>query len=186
MWKHIYPELLEDEAERRGLKGLEIMHATELVAELVDEARVPMGELGLRVTYHDPCDLGRKGGVYEAPRQVLRGIPGVSLVEMSGCGQISECCGGGGNLESFDPDVVSDVAAHRIDRAVEAEADMLISACQQCERTLMAAVRRHSQARRARMRVMDVTELVCRAMDAAPPPEATSDNEAGPRCGGRP
>ncbi|MGD2179341.1 MAG: (Fe-S)-binding protein [Anaerolineae bacterium] len=167
MWKHIYPDLLEEEAEGRGLMELEVMHATELLAELVDEGKVPMGELGLQVTYHDPCDLGRKGGVYEAPRQVLRGIPGVSLVEMSGCGQISECCGGGGNLESFDPDVVSDVALHRIDRAVEAEADMLISACQQCERTLMAAVRRHSQARRARMRVMDVTELVWQAVQQA-------------------
>jgi heterodisulfide reductase subunit D len=181
MWKHIYPDLLEDEAEREGLKDLDIIHATELLAELVDAGRVSMGELELRVTYHDPCDLGRKGGVYEAPRRVLRGIPGVSLVEMSGCGQISECCGGGGNLESFDPDVVSDVALHRIDRACEAEADMLISACQQCERTLMAAVRRHPQARRARMRVLDMTELVCEAMDAAPTPRAASDNGAGRR-----
>ena len=121
--------------------------------------------LTLKVTYHDPCDLGRKSGVYDAPRQVLRNLPGLSLVEMSSSGPISECCGGGGNLASFDPDVVSDVALRRIGRACEVEAQALISACQQCERTLTDAVRRHPEARRARMRVMDVTELVCLAMD---------------------
>jgi heterodisulfide reductase subunit D len=181
MWKHIYPDLVEDEETRRFLLDLKILHATELLAELFDEARVPVGELQARVTYHDPCDLGRKGGVYEAPRQVLRSIPGLSLVEMNGSGQISECCGGGGNLESFDPAVVSDVASHRIDRACEVEAKMLISACQQCERTLTAAARRHPEARRARMRVLDVTELVCRAMDAADSPPAASEEKTGPR-----
>ena len=86
---------------------------------------------------------------------------------MSGSGAISECCGGGGNLASFDPDVVSDVALRRIGRACEVEAQALISACQQCERTLTDAVRRHPEARRARMRVMDIVELVCQAMDQA-------------------
>jgi Fe-S oxidoreductase len=161
MWKVIYPELLGQEM------GFEILHATELLAEWIAEARIPMGELPLAVTYHDPCDLGRKSGVYDAPRRVLQNVPGLSLLEMSGSGQISECCGGGGNLASFDPDVVSDVALRRIGRACEVEAQALISACQQCERTLMDAVRRHPEARRARMRVMDLTELICRAMDKA-------------------
>jgi len=169
MWKHIYPVLLGREPQ------VEVLHATELLASLIEEGRVPMGELPLRVTYHDPCDLGRKGGVFEAPRRVMRAIPGVTLVEMSGSGQISECCGGGGNVESFDPDAVSEVAHHRVDRACEVGADMLISACQQCERTLMAAVRRHREARKARMRVLDITELVERAVDAR---DATAWEEA--------
>jgi len=160
MWKHIYPELLG------GEPGVEVVHASELLAALIDAGRIPMGELSLQVTYHDPCDLGRKGGVYEAPRRVLRAIPGVSLVEMSGSGQISECCGGGGNVESFDPDAVSQVAIHRVDRAVEVAADMIVSGCQQCERTLMGAVRRHREARKARMRVVDITELVLQAVEA--------------------
>ena len=77
------------------------------------------------------------------------------------------CCGGGGNLASFDPGVVSDIALRRITRACEVGAQVLVSACQQCERTLMAAARRHPEARRARMRVMDVTELVCQAIPAS-------------------
>jgi heterodisulfide reductase subunit D len=160
MWRHIYPDMLGRELD------VEVLHATELLASLVDAGRVPMGELSLQVTYHDPCDLGRKSGVYEPPRRVLRAIPGVTLVEMSGSGPISECCGGGGNVESFDPDAVSQVAHRRVDRACEVEADMIVSACQQCERTLMGAVRRHREARHARMRVVDVTELVWKAVES--------------------
>lgn len=64
---------------------------------------------------------------------------------------------------------------HRADRACEVKADMLVSACQQCERTLMGAVRRHREARKARMRVLDIAELVERAVDAG---EASSQEEA--------
>ncbi|MEE9617143.1 MAG: (Fe-S)-binding protein [Anaerolineae bacterium] len=167
MWKFIYPEVLEEET------GLEVLHATELLNELIAQGAIELGEMDLRVTYHDPCDLGRKSHVFEPPRQVLRSIPGLTFVEMSSCGQISECCGGGGNLESFDPDVVSEVSLHRVDRACEAvspqgeRGGVIVSACQQCERTLTAAVRRHEDARRARMRVMDVTELVWKAAQKA-------------------
>jgi len=159
MWKHVYPDVLEEEI------GLEVLHATELMAEMIAQGAIELGEMDLRVTYHDPCDLGRKSGVFEPPRQVLRSIPGLTFVEMSSYGQISECCGGGGNLESFDPDVVSEVSLRRIDRACEVDAQVIISACQQCERTLTAAVRKSEEARRARMRVMDVTELVWKAME---------------------
>ena len=159
MWKHIYPDVLEEDI------GLQVLHATELMVELIAQGAIKLGEMDLRVTYHDPCDLGRKSGVFEAPRQVLQSIPGVTFVEMSSSGQISECCGGGGNLESFDPDVVSEVSLHRVSRACEIDAQVITSACQQCERTLTAAVRKSNEARRARMRVMDVTELVWKAME---------------------
>jgi heterodisulfide reductase subunit D len=172
MWKYVYPRVLGEEAasgeaEAASLEGLEVLHATELLDELIAQGDIELGELDLRVTYHDPCDLGRKSHVFEAPRQVLRRIPGVTFVEMSSCGQISECCGGGGNLESFDPDVVSEVSLSRVSRACEVDAQVVASACQQCERTLTAAVRQHEEARRARMRVMDVTELVWKAMEKA-------------------
>jgi heterodisulfide reductase subunit D len=161
MWKFIYPDVLGEEL------GLEVVHATELLAELIERGDIKLGSMDLRVTYHDPCDLGRKSGVFDAPRQVLRSIPGVTFVELSSSGQISECCGGGGNLESFDPDVLFEVAERRVDRACEIEAQVITSACQQCERTLTSAVRRHEKARQARMRVMDVTELVWKAIGEA-------------------
>jgi heterodisulfide reductase subunit D len=157
MWKFIYPDVLGAEV------GLEVLHATELLDDLIAGGALQLRELPLRVTYHDPCDLGRKSNVFDAPRRVLQRIPGLTFVEMGTSGRISECCGGGGNLESFDPDVLFEVSARRIDRACEVEAQVIASACQQCERTLTAAVRRHEAARHARMQVLDVTELVWQA-----------------------
>jgi heterodisulfide reductase subunit D len=161
MWKLIYPDVLGEELD------LEVLHATEMLDELIAEGAIKLGELDLRVTYHDPCDLGRKSGVLEAPRRVLQSIPGVTFVEMSTSGQISECCGGGGNLESFEPEVLFEVSGRRVDRACEVDAQMIVSACQQCERTLTSAVRRHKEARKARMRVSDVTEIVLQSMEKA-------------------
>jgi heterodisulfide reductase subunit D len=161
MWKFVYPDVLGEEI------GLEVVHATELLDEMIVEKDVELGELELRVTYHDPCDLGRKSGVFDAPRRVLQSIPGLTLVEMGSYGQISECCGGGGNLESFDPDIVSEVGLRRVDRACEGGAEVIVSACQQCERTLTRAVRHHELARSVRMRVADVTELVSQSLEKA-------------------
>ena len=161
MWKFIYPEVLG------GDIGVRVLHATELLDELISQGALKLGEVKARVTYHDPCDLGRKSHVFDAPRRVLRSIPGVEFVEMSSAGEISECCGGGGNLESFDPDVGGQVSVRRIGRACEVEAQVVTSACQQCERTLTAAVRQHEGARKARLRVMDVTELVWEAIQAS-------------------
>ncbi len=165
MWRFVYPEVLEREI------GVEVGRASEVLDELIVGGALQLGEVNLAVTYHDPCDLGRKSGVFDAPRRVLRRVPGVRLVEMGANGTISECCGGGGNLESFDPDVVVDVSLRRVERACEVlSADArtaLVSSCQQCERTLTAAVGRHEVARRSRMRVLDVAEVVWEAVQAA-------------------
>ena len=160
VWKFIYPEATGEDI------GLEILHATELLEELIEQHAITLGEMPTRVTFHDPCDLGRKSGVFDPPRRVLRAIPGLEFVEMAGYGNESDCCGGGGNLESFDPDVVSEVSLRRLDQACEIEAQVIASACQQCERTLNSAVRQHKDARRLRLRSMDVVELVQQAMEA--------------------
>ena len=103
-WKHTYPTALGEAL------GFEVKHATEFLTDLVKGGQLPFKE-GLPdrvVTYHDPCDLGRKGGVFEAPREVLAHIPGVTLVEMVENQGGSHCCGGGGNLESVDPELSKD------------------------------------------------------------------------------
>jgi len=158
-WKHSYPAALG--VERLEDLGLQVQHATEFLADLLET-----GDLGLRqvqrtVTYHDPCDLGRKGGVIEAPRRVLAQIPGLELVEMAENRDSSHCCGGGGNLETFAPEVSQAVARNRIHQAAEVGAKTLVSACQQCERTLANAAR----AERIRIRVRDITELVLEALE---------------------
>jgi Fe-S oxidoreductase len=156
IWKHIYPEVLGEEL------GLELLHTTELLERLLDESKIEVGEWPMTVTYHDPCDLGRKSEVYDAPRAILSMIPGLTLVEMDENRQDAHCCGGGGNLESHDAGLSTLVASRRVQQAAATGARVLVSACQQCERTLSNAAR----ASRTRIRVMDLGEVVLKAMQA--------------------
>jgi heterodisulfide reductase subunit D len=149
-WKHDYPRVLGEPL------GFEVLHLTELLAELLADGRIPLRPLEETVTYHDPCDLGRTSGVYEAPREVIRAIPGVTLVEMEHHHQYSLCCGGGGDVEMADKDLVAAVSRRRIGEAQATGAKVLLSACQQCKRTLAGAARQE----RLRIRVLDVVELV--------------------------
>ena len=141
--------------------GVEVQHATEFLADMLEAGRVPLREVRKAVTYHDPCDLGRKGGVTEAPRRIMAQIPGVRLLEMAKNRDSSDCCGGGGNLETYAPEMVKAVSSTRIRQVLDVGADTVLSACQQCERTLATAAR----AERVRVRVQDIVELVLEAME---------------------
>jgi len=99
----------------------------------------------------------------DAPRQVLRAIPGLTLAEMSDTGVDSLCCGGGGNLETLNPELVAGASRRRLDQALRTGAPTIVSSCQQCERTLANAARRQ----RARVRVIDLTQIVWQAMKQA-------------------
>jgi len=155
IWHRVYTKVAG------GSLPFELLHATEYLAELVEEGKLEFEpQRAQRVTYHDPCDLGRKEGIFEAPRRVLEAIPGIELVEMVDNRADSHCCGGGGNLETFDPDLSHAVSDRRLGQAQEIEAQVIASACQQCERTLTEAARRN----RVRIRVMDVAELALRAL----------------------
>jgi heterodisulfide reductase subunit D len=139
----------------------EVLHATQYLAELVENDKLPLRELKQSVTYHDPCDLGRKSDEFDAPRRILKAIPGLEFVEMTNSRANAICCGGGGNQESLNPDLAAAVGSQRLAEAQGTGAKILVSACQQCERTLSMAARRD----KVRMKVMDITELVCRALD---------------------
>jgi heterodisulfide reductase subunit D len=155
-WKHAYPPAL-------GVDDLhvEVQHATEFLADLLDAGAVPLHEIRQDVTYHDPCDLGRKGGITEAPRRILSQIPGVRVLEMVENRESSYCCGGGGNLETYAPDTAKAVSRSRIQQAADAGARTVVSACQQCERTLASAAR----AEHLPLRVRDIVEIVLEAME---------------------
>jgi len=143
MWKKFYPELLGEET------GLNIIHSVQWLAEAGFSFK-PFEE---KLTYHDPCDLGRGCGIYEEPRAFLRSIPGVNLVEMPLTKGEALCCGGGGNVESFDPLTGEEVAKMRLDQARLTGAGLMITACPQCRRTLSKA------ARGTGLKVMDIVEL---------------------------
>jgi heterodisulfide reductase subunit D len=156
-WQHLYPEYNND-SDNYGFK---VLHASEFLANIIEEGRIIMGELPWVVTYHDPCDLGRKNGIYEAPRAIINSIPGIELREMPNNREDTMCCGGGGDVAMMEADVTEHIAERRLAQAVDTGAKAIISSCQQCKRTLLQAARKT----KTRIRVLDVTELVWQAME---------------------
>lgn len=153
VWKH-------DSQEELSGYDLEILHTTEYLARLITEGRIPLNELDEVVTYHDPCDLGRNSGVYNAPREIIKGIPGVKFVELQHHHEHSLCCGGGGNLQSVDAEVAAKIARLRAEEIKATGATIVVSACQQCEQMLSSAIREG----KLPVRVLDVSQLILEAM----------------------
>ena len=127
---------------------------------MVDEGKIKLGPFPKSLTYHDPCDLGRNNGIYEAPRRILRAIPGVRFTEMRDARELALCCGGGGDVEMCDAELTAAIGRKRLAQAQETGAEVIVSACQQCKRTLTGVARRE----KARVRVLDITEVVLQAM----------------------
>ncbi|MBN1289029.1 MAG: (Fe-S)-binding protein [Actinobacteria bacterium] len=184
-FKSIYPTL--------GLDlPCEVQHTTELLEELINNGKVNLkNKVPMKVTYHDPCHLGRKGepgqkwegtyerlhphmiapvpekpikigvdGCYDPPRNVLKAIPGIELVEMERSREYSWCCGaGGGAWEAFD-DFASWTGGERIEEAKSTGAEALVTACGWCERSFMDSVKENGD----KIKIYDVIELVDKAM----------------------
>lgn len=140
---------------------IEAFHSTQFIKELIDEGKIHFKEKGVRVTYHDPCDLGRASDVYDSPRDILRAIPGVELVEMESNREQCKCCGGGGNLEMVDPELSAALAQEKIKEIQATGVDTVITACQQCVRTIMTTARRN----KIPVKAVDITEFVLSTMN---------------------
>jgi len=149
-WAVLYPRYAALPA------GLRIMHSSQLLSELVDAGKLCPGPLERVVTYHDPCDLGRKSGEFQAPRDLLCRVPGLELREMANSRINSLCCGGGGDVKLLDLDTSLDVALRRVDQALDVGADTVVSTCQQCKRAMVSAV----QWMRKPLKVQDIVELL--------------------------
>jgi Fe-S oxidoreductase len=113
--------------------NFEVVHITQYLCELIDAGRLEISKAyGKKVAYHDPCYLGRHNGIYDEPREVLRRIPGLELIEMADSLADSLCCGGGGGriwMETPKGERFSDL---RLAQAVEVEAEVLATSCPYC------------------------------------------------------
>jgi len=109
----------------------EVKHAIEAVISTIGDSHLQ--KLASKVTYHDPCHLGRAANVYDEPRELLRKIPGLELVEMQHSREASFCCGSGGGVRANFKELAQSVGAFRIDEAHEIDAEYLISACPLCK-----------------------------------------------------
>jgi heterodisulfide reductase subunit D len=143
---------------------LELLSAPEFLLRRVRAGKAPLAELPLTVTYHDPCDLGRGARVFDAPRELLRAIPGVRLVELPRSREECMCCGGGGNLEMVDPDLAAKIAKAKIEEVAATGAQAVVTSCQQCVRTLTSYARRH----KIPIDVLDIVQLVRKALKTSP------------------
>lgn len=114
------------------------------------------------VTYHDPCDLGRNSGIYDPPRKLIKMIPGVKFVELENSREKASCCGGGGNVEAIDKELSEKIAGMKANEIIKTGADIVVTACQQCVRTILAALKKEN----SKIKVMDISELV--AISAIP------------------
>ena len=111
---------------------IKVQHITEFLADNIDKMQFT-NKIEKRVTFHDPCALGRVMRIYDAPRQVLRAIPGVELVEMAHNRENGLCCGVAAALTSSATDAVSKMKQTRLQEVVDCKADILVNACIGCQ-----------------------------------------------------
>ncbi len=154
VFKNHYPD--------RGA-GFQALHYTEFLAQLLDQNRLKFDRsLDLRLTFQDPCYLGRLNGEYDAPRRVLSAIPGVELAEMADSRQQGLCCGGGGGrmwLETPAGERFSDI---RVQQAADTGAECLATACPFCLSCLEDSAKMMAS---SNITVLDVAELASMAVE---------------------
>ena len=143
----------------------EVLHFSELMAKLLSEGKLtPKKDFGgLKITYHDPCYLGRHSGVYDAPRDILKSLPGVEFVEMKRSREQSMCCGGGGGglwMEKAKGERLSDL---RIEEALTTGAQVLATACPYCITMFEDSSRTLNVDEQ--IKIKDVTELLLESLE---------------------
>ncbi len=147
-----------------------MIHHTELLLELIESGQLrPRKRLAYRVTYHDPCTLGRYNGVYEAPRQVLAAL-GVELIEMPRNRANAFCCGAGGGriwMKELRPEGVRRPSEQRIDEAVALGGiDYFVVACPKDVTMYEDAIK--TSGHQGEIQLRELSELVLEALDIEP------------------
>ncbi len=151
VFKEEYKEILPD------VINFEVMHATQLIDRFIKEGRIKFKDGPHQlVTYHDPCDLGRKSKIFDAPREIIRSIPGLELVEMINNRNESTCCGAGAVLAFINPELSGAVSRQKIAEIKATNAEVVFSACQSCKKN----IKETANLLQEQFKVMDVTEIV--------------------------
>ncbi|MEM2546761.1 MAG: (Fe-S)-binding protein, partial [Candidatus Bathyarchaeia archaeon] len=180
-FKREYPKVV-------GKLDFEVLHVSELINRLIDEGKLKLTEkVDMKVTYHDPCLLGRLGetfipwegtikrfgvfdppktwlfgskGAYAPPRKVLKAIPGVELVEMERIKEYAWCCGAGPEVKFAYPDLVLFTTKERLEEAKATSAEAIISCCPHCAINFENAITNGKES----IKYYDLTELVLKAL----------------------
>jgi Fe-S oxidoreductase len=139
--------------------NFEVIHITQFLFQLINEGRLELKkEFPKKVTYHDPCYLGRHNGVYDEPRGILAKVPGLEFMELPEARSDSLCCGGGGGRVWMETQKGERFCDLRIDQALGGEADVLATACPYC--ITMLEDSRVTMNVEEKIEVKDITEIV--------------------------
>ena len=152
--------------EYPGLGGnYEVWHYTQFLLELIKKGRLkPTRRVEARVTYHDPCYLGRHNKIYEPPRGVLKAIPGIELVEMERNRENSLCCGGGGGGLWNEVPAEERFSVLRVEEAAQTGAEIIAAACPYCISMFDDGLK--SAGKEGEMRFMDISELLLESLES--------------------
>ena len=149
-FKNEYPEFMVN---------FEVVHISQYLFELINDGRLKIaGEYGKKVTWHDPCYLGRHNGIYDEPRDVLKKIPGLELIEMLESREDSLCCGGGGGRIWMETPKEERFCDLRMEQVIEAGAEVLATSCPYCITNFEDS--RLTMGLEDKIEVKDITEII--------------------------
>ena len=149
----------------------EVIHHTQLLARLVAEGRLtPVTPVTEKITYHDPCFLGRHNRIFTAPREIMEQVPGVQAQEMHRCKERGFCCGAGGARMWMEERIGKRINTERIEEALGTNPDTISTGCPYCLVMLGDAVsaKKSSGEAKESLEVVDVAQLLARSVRPAP------------------
>jgi Fe-S oxidoreductase len=143
--------MFKEEYTKHTSYDFEVEH----MVQFLSRQNLKLSPLKKRVTYHDPCHIGRHMKIYDEPRRLLKMIPDVEYVEMAENRESSKCCGGGGGVRAADPAAAQRIASRRVKSASDI-ADLLVTSCPFCASTLKLG----DDLVKVDIEIMDITELI--------------------------
>lgn len=161
---HCFNTLKNEYPELGG--NYEVIHHTQLLRDLLDEGKMTIASgsfKGKRITYHDPCYLGRANNIYEAPRELIQKLD-AELVEMKSCRSKGLCCGAGGAQMFKEPEEGNkDINIERTEQALEVQPDVIAAGCPFCNTMLSDGVK--NKEKEDTLPVLDLAEMIATAQD---------------------
>jgi len=140
-----------------GQQSIEVLNLVELLAPLAKDPKLALHKIDKKVTYHDPCTLGRGSGLYEQPRQLLESMPGLKLVEMETNRERALCCGA--SPWAYCNSVNRQIQGERLAQAAATEAEILVTACPKCQIHLKCA-QKSPDCPVSQIQVVDLADLL--------------------------
>ena len=161
----------------------EVIHHTQLLARLVAEGKLtPVNPVNEKITYHDPCFLGRHNKVFTPPREIMEKVPGVQAQEMHRCKNRGFCCGAGGARMWMEERIGKRISTERIDEALGTDPDTISTGCPYCMVMLGDAVsaKKSSGEAKETLEVIDVAQVLARSVRRPEAPAAAAAPEPAP------